>query len=101
MKNKEISFEDLKAISHFSKISFSSQLYIGNWKKGNCEHFDGNVCNVWSWGDYEFSGLNKHFVMGEPKRRNKRLIINPDPFFCALCPKWVISKEALHKGSRI
>ena len=101
MNNDKITVEDLEAINHLSKISFSSQTYIGNWKKGNCEHFDGTVCNVWSWGDHEFSGLNKNFAMGEPKRRNERIVINPEPFFCALCPKWVISKEAIRKGSNV
>ena len=101
MEDKEVTIEDSKAINFFSKISFSSQNFIGNWKKGNCEHFDGDVCTVWSWEDHEFSGLNKHFIMGEPKRRNERLIVNPEPFFCALCPKWVISEETLRKGSSI
>ena len=99
--NEEVTSEDLKAINHFSKISFSSQMYIGNFKKGNCEHFDGEVCNVWSWGGHEFSGLNRRFVLGEPKPRKGRLVINPHPFFCSLCPKWVISKETLRKGSKI
>ena len=101
MENKRIAPEDWEAINHFSKISFSSQTFIGNWKKGNCKHFDGSFCNVWSWGEHKFSGLNKHFVMGEPKKRRGRLVINPDPFFCALCPKWIVSKETLSKGSRI
>jgi hypothetical protein len=92
---------DIDAIDHFSKISFSSQLFIGNWKKGNCAHWDGNFCQVWSWGKHEFSGLNKNFVIDEPVERNGKLIVNPNPFFCALCPKWIASNETLSKGSRI
>ena len=101
MGDKEVTADDLEAVNHFSKISFSSQLFIGNFKKGNCVHFDGNFCGVWSWGDHKFSGLNRHFVLGEPKLRKGKLMINPHPFFCSLCPKWVISKETLRKGSSV
>lgn len=101
MGDKEITFENLEAINHFSKISSSSQMFIGNWKKGNCQNFDGDFCNVWSWEEHRFSGLNRHFVLREPKSRKGKLIINPHPFFCALCPKWIASKETLRKGSRI
>jgi len=101
MANEDIGKDDMEATIHFSKISFSSQLFIGNWKKGNCANFDGSYCQVWSWGKHKYSGLNKNFVMGEPFERNGKLIINPEPFFCALCPKWIVSKETLIKGSRI
>lgn len=101
MADINIGKDDTEAIAHFSKISFSSQLFIGNWKKGNCENFDGSYCQVWSWEKHRCSGLNKNFVMSEPLERNGKLVINPDPFFCALCPKWIASKETLGKGSRI
>lgn len=101
MSDDEITQTDLAATIHFSKVSFSSQLFIGNWKKGNCKNFDGSLCQVWSWEKQKYSGLNKNFVMGEPTERHGKVIINPDPFFCALCPKWIVSDETLSKGSRI
>lgn len=91
----------IEALDHFAKISFSSQLFIENWKKGNCAHWDGDFCQVWSWGKHEFSGLNPHFIMGKPQNRKGKLIINPDPFFWAFCPKWIVSKETISKGSRV
>jgi hypothetical protein len=93
MEDKEITFEDLEAIDHFSKVSFSSQMFIGNFKKEHCTYFDGNFCHAWSWKDYKFSGINRHFVLEEPIKREGRLFINPHPFFCALCPKWHNSKR--------
>lgn len=67
MENEEVSIEDLRAIDHFSKISYSAQMFIGNFKKGNCSFFNGNLCEAWSWGDYKFSGLNPHFVLENPQ----------------------------------
>jgi len=97
----DIGKDDMEAIAHFSKISYSSQMFIGNWKKGNCQNHDGSFCQVWSWKKHAYSGLNTNFVMGEPVERNGKLIINPNPFFCALCPKWILSKVTLSKGSQI
>jgi hypothetical protein len=96
MRDKEVSIEDLEAINHFSKISNSAQMFIGNFKKGNCDYFNGTLCEGWSWGDYKFSGLNSHFVLEEPTKRGDRLFINPHPFFCAICPKWRCSKSLKH-----
>lgn len=96
MEDEKVTLEDLEAIKHFSKVSSSSQMFIGNFKKMNCDYFDGDFCNAWSWGDYNFSGLSRHFVLGAPVKREGRWFINPDPFFCALCPKWRSLKEPNH-----
>jgi hypothetical protein len=101
MESNEVSIEDLKAINHFSKIMVSSQTFIGNHKKGICENIgkygSGEYfCNAWSWEDHKFSGLNRHFAMGEPIMKNNRLFINPEPLFCSICPKWFSSKEATY-----
>lgn len=89
---------DLEANQHYSKIAFSSQSFIGNWKKMKCQNFDGHFCQVWSWENQPFSGLNKNFAMGEPKERpNGSLTINPNPFLCALCPKFIVSEKTLQR----
>jgi hypothetical protein len=101
MSDINYEIDDIKAIGYFSEPAFSSMLFIGNWKKGICQNYDGSFCQVWSWGKHKHSGLSKNYVMGEPFERSGKLVINPDPFFCALCPKWIASKETLSKGSRI
>lgn len=98
MEDEEITIEDLEAIGHFSKISESAQMYIGNFKKGSCIHFKESLCDAWSWADYKFSGLSPHFVLGEPIKRGERLFINPHPFFCAICPKWCSSERLQTTG---
>jgi len=69
-----------------SRILFSAEMHNGNFKKGSCVNFTGDICEAWSWGNHR--GLNRNFILGNPLRKGGRLFVNPHPFFCASCPKW-------------
>ena len=95
MQNIDSDLEVLEGLSNYAKVAFNAQLFMGNYKKSNCKNYNGSLCHAWTWKKEEHAKINQNFAIGNPVEEKGKLLINPDQFLCALCPKWSMTKQKI------
>jgi ParB family chromosome partitioning protein len=67
------------------KVLSSACMEHGELKRDNCSHYVGGYCRYWHWT----SKPTPHYMQGEPAvEPDGKWRINPDPQYCATCPRY-------------